>query len=335
MGEPQMPSAEELAKQQVEQLDSARPSEHQEKGIEYLDSLLDDNEYQEAYVGVATNPENDKLKQANAAPEKKAQEIIKGLVEEAARQALGEPDLMSAKKRGKEFGQALRSVKSISYNGVDYNMEGGKSPELEALLKEELLPEFSADIESAKRSLEEARSNESARLETIKGDFAKRSNDPEFLAAMEVWGMSPDSKGDRGTDGKGYHAGIVHYFEYRRDLEKAGRFKIEKTPFSVDGYIEDSNMLKELLDNPSEENEAIDRSAFIKDDEGHMRLMILTKDGKRVICFQNPNEPMRVVSIIPGGNVKNFEKMVEKEVHPSGDMEPRLNELGPNRELVA
>lgn len=309
-------------------------SEHQERGINYLRQLLDDQEYLDGHVDVATNEEKKGLASASEKPSKKAKDVIKALIEEAARQILGEPDIISAKKRGKEFGQALRSVEVVSHEGQECSIEKGQSPELEELLREAALPEFADEIAAAQQDLDGAREREAAALETIKADFASRQNDPELLAAMDVWGMSPDSDNDWGEDNQGYHAGIVHYFEYRKHLEKAGRYKKEKREFGLQSYIDEAMELKGLLDNPTEDNEDIERVAFIKDDEGQARLMILTTEGNRVICFQKSGEPMRVVSVIPGGNPKNFEKMVGQELSPSENAKPRLNDLGANRELV-
>ncbi|GIW61729.1 MAG: hypothetical protein KatS3mg089_0581 [Patescibacteria group bacterium] len=154
---------------------------------------------------------------------------------------------------------------------------------------------------------------------------------------MGVWGRSPDSSGDLGVNDQGYHAGVIHYFEYRADAEKNGRYKNTEGEISIDGFIKFSNRLRSFIDNPNPQNNAeVKNATIIEDEQGNRRLYVLTDKGEFIVGFENAQnqEPMRVITIIPGRNDKDYANAVNTELEGKNDRN-RLNKLHGARRIIS
>ena len=313
--------------------------EYGKAAVGELDNLFENQQYRDNVVGLGVSAEKSALQIAQNKPKTEAQMILRGLVEQAAAELLGIQDIAEAKKLGKGWGDALKKVEKVSYEGVDYPVVQMGSREFEGVVSKALEPKYQEEVTVAQTSLEDAKVRESDRFSTIQSDISIKSEDPTFLKTMSVWGRSPNSAGEWGPDEKGFNAGVTHYFEYRQNSEKAGRFKRDKTPFGVSGFVEYSkNLHQVVVDYNPATNPQVISSAKIDDGTGQERLIALLKgdDEKScnlVIAFKRIGEPMRVISVIPSEQ-KQFEKAVQNELTPKPDAKKRLNDLGPDRNLV-
>jgi hypothetical protein len=168
------------------------------------------------------------------------------------------------------------------------------------------------------------------RVEEIKQLPDSDKEKQELLDALDAWGRSPDAEGNRGQDGKGFNAGVIHFFAYRGNGEKNGRYRNEKEPFSLQSFINNAKKLRGLIEMNTDDT---DYGAIIKDEKGQKRLLILTKKGELVVGFQRVNEPMRVISVYPKQNLSIIERKIREELSPPLQAKQRLNELGGNRQL--
>ncbi|NTU72787.1 hypothetical protein HGB07_01265 [Candidatus Roizmanbacteria bacterium] len=317
-------------------------------GIAELSLLANDPVFQERFVQTQTAVEGVRLAALDIELNKTVERQLRPLIEQSAMQRLGISDIDEARKQGKVWGDALKQTTEVSLsiggetktvpidNMVDVHnkttITGARS-----YLKAELQPDYDGRVTEAKTALAEAETRQRDILVRLKQEVADRRDDPEFQAAMELWGRSPDSKGQRGVDGRGLNAGVIHYFEYRADKQKNGRYKNSDTAVSVQGFIDYSKKVKELIDHPNTAP-AIQAARVIKDDQGQQRIHILTKDGDKVVGFKNSGDQMRVITIIPGGNEKILEKDVLDELNANPD-DPketaRLNHLGTGRKEIS
>src|SRR5579872_2998077 len=125
--------------------------------------------------------------------------------------------------------------------------------ELEALLTSS---DFRAKYISVQMRARRIGEDEAMReLGQLASDLIIYRDRPEFQAALDVWGRSRNMKEDRGEDDRGYHAGIVHYFEYRAGSGKTKRYlEGEYERPSIQGFIEFSQELGSLINNPHPDN---------------------------------------------------------------------------------
>lgn len=324
---------------QEKKLEAKEVLEYAQKAIIDLKELLANQGFIEDFTSLQTREEKEGLDTAEKEPETSAIGELRTLKELQALRDLGREgeDLTNVKRELKRaWGDAIRAVDSITYEGVTYPLKDGSNQALLSLLTEKhKTDEWKKQVDSALLAFEEGIKRERARLHTILEELVERENDPRLIAALNVWGRSPNSTNDRGANGEGYHAGVTHYFEYRRSKEKAGRYKQEKTPFGIEGFIEHTDELQELLQDPTVNNKKIKKLSRIKDNSEQERLLILTDDAL-VVCFQNAGEPMRVISHIPQnkGGEKAFEKAVRKELEINPEEDTRFNKLGEGRTEV-
>lgn len=183
--------------------------------------------------------------------------------------------------------------------------------------------------------LQEIKEGKAKELLSLRNEFAERKDDSEFLKALEVWGRSPNSRGERGQDGEGFHAGIVHYFEYRAVGRSKARRLNNSGPPSIQGFIDFSSYLQSLVDRPDpRSNTAIKTSAQVVDEQGQRRLLLLTQGDWLVVGFQRLGDRMRVISAGAEEKPERFEKRVREELEGFPDKDTRLNRLGHGRVLV-
>ena len=314
--------------------------EYGRSAVGELNNLFESQQYKENLIKLGTTVEMAALQVAQNKPKNEAQMLLKGLIENAAAELLGKSDVAEAKKMGKDYGEALKKVEKITYEGVDYPVARMGSQEFEDMMQVTLTPKYQEEITSAQKNLEEAQARENDKFETLKNEILLKAEDASLLKAMSVWGKSPNSAGEWGSDDKGFHAGVTHYFEYRQNSEKAGRFKREKEKFGTSGFVDYSkNLHQVVVDYNPATNPQVISSAKIVDGTGQERLIALLKgdEGDKtynlIIAFKRIGEPMRVISVIPSEQ-KQFAKAVENELNPKPDAKKKLNDLGPDRNLI-
>lgn len=171
-------------------------------------------------------------------------------------------------------------------------------------------------------------------LELLREEFEARRNDPSLLLALASWGRSPDLGGDRGLDSTGYNAGVVHYFEYRLIPDKSRRYT-ETEPLTIQGFIDYTDRITALIQDPRSGNPGVNRSALIEDNQGRGRLLLLTRDDQLVVAFRHSKRDiMRIISVVGNEREGRFVKRVEDELNDNPETDTRLNRLGYERILT-
>lgn len=304
-----------------------------ERSITQLDTLFADKNFIKGYVDVSASEQRKEFERLLEQPAKSAKEKLKNLIDEEAARQLGDPDVAAAKKRGQEFGMAKKSVQRINYGGVDYGLnEEGTTDLLRVLAAEHPVPQ--SEFDQAEAKVEQAETEAEAKLIELKNSLEVVDKN-RLASALGIWGNSADSKGSFGDDETGFNAGMIHYFEYRSDETKSGRFKKTGQDFTLEGFMDESERLEQIVEN-YETSEHVLKYTLIGDELGQERLFIITDNEECIVAFRRPGEVMKVVSVIPGSNqIKQFEKKVENEIQGVNNSErARLNELGDSRTLV-
>lgn len=177
-------------------------------------------------------------------------------------------------------------------------------------------------------------------LQALQESIPEHGRDARFARALNYWGRSPNVAGEFGEDGRGFHAGIEHFFSYRSDKGKSGRFfdsdsgrhSIGQEP-TIESFIAFSEGLMECMRNPVPgENPRVAKSVLIEDELGQRRLMLLTTDGLFLNGFQRAGQDMKLITAITQ-DPKQFDKNVDAEVNPKKETK-RLNSLGSSRRVV-
>jgi hypothetical protein len=325
----------------LEGLGPQLPESNRGEGIGELDDLLNNPSFREGYIQVQTKDQRDAIigldKKVNEAASRQAQLII----EREAAASLG-MSVEEARKLGKDWGKKLQEIRSST---ISIKNPANTSETLEtlsrgdyytrlALDREKQNPDYFAHRESLDSDLNKAVAQREEELSRLTAEFGLRRDDPHLLAALKVWGRSPNAQGEFGG-GDGFNAGIIHFFEYRANLEKNGRYKNDQTTVTLDGFIEYSGRIKNLIEDPNPTNNPnIQKSSLIADENGQYRLFVLTKEGQLLVGFRRHGEIglPRVITIMPGQDEKRFDKAVSDEL--TAARPGRLNNLeGKRREM--
>lgn len=319
-----------------ESQEAVEVSAHAQSGIDYLKDLVDSSDFRADFVLAAQKEPQETIEKAHKQIQAEIQQKLKAKRNTAEQLAFDEvkdahADIAAAKKAlKKEWGDLVNKVQSeMEANNSPITIDGQEYPynEAEALVTELVKNAHQEEIAKLEADLSQAASRAESELDALQSELPERQNDPAFLHALELWGRSPDSKGERGEDGQGFHAGIAHFFEYRRGKSKLGRFN--ETP-TIENFIEFSQNLEKILKDPNPEtNPQVKDAVYITDDEGRARLMCQL-DGWMVSAFQRPGEPLRVITAVAPYKENQFKKDVERELNPEKMI--KLNELGAKRE---
>lgn len=276
--------------------------------------LFEDSGFRENFVTTHTKYEAESIKSIDGNLDEEAKSYVNSLVQQdvlkVISQEKGNPDLViEDARRFPEFGKYMGKLRNEGINGTSVN-----DLYLQRLEAMKLDEEYVSSRKEAEQNLEQAKERELNILRSIYSDLAERHNDTQLLEAFSFWGTSPDSKGYRGPDGNGFNAGLIHYFEYRANAEKNGRYKNETLNFGVDGFIEYTNRIKKEIDNASSEN-----SRLFEDSEGRQRMYTLSEQGDLIISFKKVKDPdkkeeepeLKIITIIPGQNKKTLDKSTD------------------------
>jgi hypothetical protein len=172
-------------------------------------------------------------------------------------------------------------------------------------------------------------------LERLRTEFVLRKDDPVLLDVLVNWGRSPNAVGERGSDGQGFNAGVVHYFEYRASAHRRLRYTDQEQP-TIQGFIDFTHRIKEMIKNPNPNgNPGVQKSALIGDEEGQERLLLRTQEGLLIIGFKHLGESeIKIISVVARETSARFERRIEEELAGTPETDKRLNKLGNNRVLI-
>lgn len=277
---------------------------------------------------------------------KAAEGLVNQLIDTEAQKNFPGLSLEECKKKGKEWGEARKSVKEINVlieEDDAHIITALPIAEARSMIAGTIAWEgFSSEIEAALTERQDELSKQMEVFDKLHAEFEAEKDSPRLKTAMEVWGISPNAAQEKDVDGKliPHHAGVIHYFEYRTIPEKNARFEYnpDAAPCSIDGFCAYSERMAKLIQDAQtpEGNPDVIASSVISDDQNQERLyMAMQANGKGelIVGFRRPEETnLRIVSIIPGGDAKIVTKNTLKELKPE---EPgtRLNALGGSRHL--
>lgn len=241
-------------------------------------------------------------------------------------------DWPAALKRAQVYLSEMNPTLMVEGHLVAYNEADGK-------IRAELEERYREDKAAAYAEIDAQRIEIVQQFEALKEELVTRAADPELHAALDAWGRSPNTAGEWGEDEKGFHAGVTHFFEYRCNKEKAGRFYGKdgttkpKHELTLDAFIAFTKELDACIKEPRpSQNPDVQKSTLIGDDAGQRRLMVFTSHRLFLNAFQRPGDRMRIITAIPQDE-KSYDKAVEAEVNPK-EAKRRLNALGDNRKKL-
>lgn len=320
-----------------------------ERSAEYLRDLFVDQKFvadlveenarasQEALVAAQKKLKSE-IDQAIAEYKNKAKEgSASSAMEIAKGKFAGDPkaDLSSAASAAKTLRKEWANIlnEAVSKWKTDFEGQERTVDEIGEMIRQKKTEDAKESFAGLEAEIASSRERTMESVAALQKELDEKKGTPEFIKAVDVWGASPDSKNERGPDGKGLNAGMAHYFEYRRSKEKSGRFA-EGHDMTVDSFIEFSQQLRGFIENPDPKtNPDVQDAKLWKDELGQRRLMAMTKKGMFISAFQSEGEPMRVIT----GNQKYDTKRWAKDVSDEADPEKtkgRLNQLGNVREAV-
>ena len=228
---------------------------------------------------------------------------------------------------GKDGAKAAGQKLSEQLGGVRPTPEDYKTklPALKEAEVARLRLEYGPEFQILNSNLMKAGEGERKTLSGLSDDLERRRSDPELIAAFDAWGGCPNHAGDRGIDGQGFNAGVIHYFEYRAFQDKQGR---SQEPMTLDGFIKWSKELFDLVKHP--DSSKVQKTARMEDSSGKQALYILAKDGRFIISYFIPGKEPYMVTVIPGQKESEMQRRVDSEIStPVPEKQAkRLNYLG-------
>lgn len=187
--------------------------------------------------------------------------------------------------------------------------------------------EHTVKLATAQQVLECKQQTTAEQVEELLRELDERRADPELLEAAALWANSPDSQDDRGPDGQGYNAGLIHFFEYRSVLAKIRRFRDLGEPMSADGFVAFSHRLYNELMNSA--LSTVNQHVVLEDSDGNRRFYTLCPTGEFIVAFQRTHEALpRMTSMINPVTPGYYEQVVAECL--SGDDRGRINKLNPH-----
>ena len=225
----------------------------------------------------------------------------------------------------KSIGPKIREIVGADASKEDFQT---RAPQIiaqeEVRLKEERKEEYlrlTGNLDAAKAAHQRS-------LESFNEELVRRGDDPNLKAAFAVWGRSPNHAGDRGLNGHGYNAGVIHYFEYRAYPDKNTHSPGE---MSVDGFINWSNHLSDLVN--GKRPDEVQKMEKLEDSDGKQALYLLTRPetGRyMIISYIDKGDSPKIVTAIPGRNEKSMSMRLDSEIKTpvSEKQAKRLNYLG-------
>jgi hypothetical protein len=302
---------------------------HIAKGLVDLHQLLVCPRFRERYISNCCAPVESELRKLIA----EIDESSLPRRREVARRIMGERENAGPH----ELKRTLQSLKEVYRNAG--SLEAKSLSEDPKKLMKEILGSKSARFYSLRSAIEGERQQAESRLEKIYEDVFLRPYGSAFEDAVAVWGISRNLRGDT-AGGAGFHAGVIHYFEYHSSPKKSMRFlqsgDCSGLSMSAQGFIDYSKTFATILSSNPRENLRVREFADVSDNEGRTRRLILT-DREMVVGFQHPGFPMGLLSVravvFSSETVHKFARMVEQEIFGAA-RDSRFNRLGGGRRLT-
>lgn len=292
--------------------------------VESTVALIDSDQFREGFVAVQTQQEQDQVDQIASDAQTKASKAARAEIEQYVAARLG-VSVEEGKQRGKEWGDAIKEAGAEVSETTEGKtlLEYLVASQMSAIESDE---SYVASRQQAEEALQVARTTAEQQAVTLTEELRGAVNDPEFIAATEVWANAPDMSGETGEDGQGYNSGLIHFFQYRASAEKSGRFKVMEEPLSVEGFKAFSKRINEDLQAVGSGNSE-NQEAILQDSSGNKRIYILKPNGEMIVAFQAAgSETPRVTSVL----VRQDEKSLTKNITASlqGNDKGKLNKLG-------
>jgi hypothetical protein len=299
-----------------------------------LVDLLKNPDFQKGFVLVQTQSQREARSAViNALNERVKINATAELLARAA-ERLG-VSVEQGKTRGKEWGETIKMLKDeiveerTRDDGSTERITYWQQLNERLTADEQNNPEHQQAMAVTEGLIRRAEEIQGQKLQELISEAERRKDDPDLLSALAMWGRCPNAAGDFGTDNSGYHAGVVHFFEYRSSPDKNGRYKYDPIPITIDGFIEYSRKIQRLIsDIDPQNNPAVKLFASLQDNDGQLRLFVLSDTGEKVVAFRRVNETglPKIITIIPGQDEKSMKRSVQDEI--TGTSRPRLNQLG-------
>lgn len=295
-------------------------------------TLLQGGDFRARFTAVHTQSELAVL--ANLEPEARAEaeRSAKQEVKEFAALRIG-ATVQAAKQLKREWQELINEAKALKLdftNGLTLQ-EYSTQYHLANILNSEA---YAAKTRQAREALAAAEGEARAWLDGLYEDIEAHRHNPRFINALNAWLTSPDSTTDRGHDGLGYNAGLLHFFEYRGALHKRRRFHLMDEPSNVEGFMDFTERLVEELERVSDANSK-HQAVIIGDTEGNQRIYILLPGikGEFIVAFRKADqaEP-KLTAMFNRVTQQSFERMVEAVL--SGQDRGQINRLGPGIQLL-
>jgi hypothetical protein len=321
---------------------------HARRGVAELTQLLTSPRFRRQFIGVQMLPERElierKLWTAN-------RHICKYLHAVAAEQAaltlLREQGVAGSEETAAEFRlrhkdlwrETRKSLTRVRFElaGREFDLDLSQRRDFPSALRRAVTnsePAFEEQTQALYLRLEVKRARAEQQLALLADTLGKRAEDPLVLAAMDVWGCSCNAAGDRGPQGEGFHAGVIHYFEYHAVPAKRFRFSHEPLEaFGLDGFVQYSSRMHALLMTAD-----AGRLPAIKIADAEGRLRLVTQDGSLfIVGYRKPGESLRLITAYPTRPLRltdDWEHLLKREL--SGEAEEyRFNKLGPGLRVLA
>ncbi len=162
-------------------------------------------------------------------------------------------------------------------------------------------------------------------LAYFKNELIAHRDNPQLQEAFNMWGMVYDTAGflnQPGQPSERYNSLAAHA-GYNAIPEKTDRFP---RLTNVTDIIEYTERLRNLIKHPT----SADMGISILDTDGNEQMLLLD-NGNLVIAYKQANDPeqqMRVITVIPEYTQEKFERIVNKTLEPKRRHKKRSNALG-------
>ena len=318
------------SKESVEKLENIGGAKEQ------LTSLLENEQYIEGFAHIETSNERGVIETIEVEAAKEARKEMKLLVSQVAAESLG-VTVEEGQRMGKDWGMAMNSVTSLEYQGETYELEKASNNDLLESIGKSIRqqPQFQAKLEEAEDQLTVRHSAAIDQITEMRTELLNSEEDQSLDSAFDAWGQAPDENGNKGKDGSGFNSGIIHYFQYRANEQKATRFKRDKVTFGINGFKQKTLDYVDAITDP--EQESVISASIFSDEVGARRMVSLTDENEIIVAFANPNEELKIVTVFSQKNqklgLKQYKSIVDKEVTMEVGADERLNKLGEGRKL--
>ena len=305
------------------QTENVSPENNSESPLEHTSrqfrETLESPKFIDGYVGIKTAAEQQALSDLQKKIETAGKRKISAMKDSLACEQLGVSSVEEGRKKGKEWGATLKAIeeKMMTRGVTDETGEVVGLDTWSAQMIKSVADDFALESEAAEKTLKAATEAYHAEITGIKEQFEVALKDLNFQQALEYWRESPTKFG--ATPDAYHHSGLVHFVEYRTDSEKSKR--IDKLPegFSPRGFIDYTERLRAIVNNPR--SEEVEEAVSYQDTSGRQRLLILMKDGYYISSFRDaPTEHWRMITYVP-----DFAKQWEKTKKEMGDVEAQKN----------